>query len=767
MQIFMKKIYFLFLLLFGFFSKAQVIYNDFGFTKSLNAPVIDSLGASLNKAWVGGLNSCQYGAIDLNLDGIKDLIVFDRNGNRLLTFINNGIPNVISYSFAPEFAPKFPYIHDWIQLEDYNCDGKTDIFKYTNGGMAVYENISNLTDGLKFKLVSPLLNSLQGTVYTNILVTSVDYPAISDIDNDGDLDILTFFGLGSYVEYHKNLTKELYGNCDSLKYQLSDYCWGKFSENEGSNQLTLNITCPYKSESIIDNLIERDDPKHTGSTLLAIDLDSDGDKDLILGDVDFPNLISLINGGDINNAFMISQDTLFPSNTNPINLFSFPAAAYIDINNDNKKDLLVSPFDGNILVDENKYSNWLYTNSGTNTSPIFNYQMPDFLQKEMIDVGTCAYPVLYDYDGDGLVDLFVGNYGYRDTTYYSYGFLITKYKSKIALFKNIGNSTSPQFKLLTTDFANIAVLDLLNVYPTFGDIDGDGKAEMILGNKDGKLLLFKNTANIGNTPNFVLQQLNYQNIDVGDFSTPQLIDLNRDNLLDLAIGEKGSQKGNINYYRNTGTLSNPVFTFITDSLGSVDVCDHYTSNFGYSAPCFFEDTVGKYKLFVGSEQGYLHYYKNIDNNLTGIFKQEDAHLLYIYEGARTGVAVSDLDNDGYLDMIVGNYSGGLAYYKGSIPLPYNDIDVFNNTDLVNVLIFPNPANNSITLKVENELNDKSIEYIIYNSLGKIVLRNALNNSSMNIDVLKFPNGIYIVNIITYNKHRNKVITVNKKFSIVH
>jgi len=141
--------------------------------------------------------------------------------------------------------------------------------------------------------------------------------------------------------------------------------------------------------------------------------------------------------------------------------------------------------------------------------------------------------------------------------------------------------------------------------------------------------------------------------------------------------------------------------------------------------------------------------------------------LYIYEGARTGVAVSDLDNDGYLDMIVGNYSGGLAYYKGSIPLPYNDIDVFNNTDLVNVLIFPNPANNSITLKVENELNDKSIEYIIYNSLGKIVLRNALNNSSMNIDVLKFPNGIYIVNIITYNKHRNKVITVNKKFSIVH
>ncbi len=759
--------YFVFIISFGFKAQSQALYNDYGFEKHLQVPVKDINDNFLNKAWSGGLNSCQFGAIDLNQDGIKDLIVFDRNGNRVLTFINNAIPNTISYSYEPEYIQKLPYIHDWVEFVDYNCDGKTDIFTYSNGGIAVYINESSMLNGLKFKLKTSLLKSQQGSYYTNIFVTSVDYPALSDIDNDGDIDILTFFGLGSYVEYHKNLSKELYGNCDSLKYQLFEYCWGLFSENEGSNRLTLNITCPYNTENILINQIEKLKEKHTGSTLLAIDLDGDSDKDLLLGDVDFPNLISLTNGGNANNAIMISQDTIFPLNTSPVHLFTFPSASYIDVNNDNKNDLLVSPFDGNIVVAENKKSVWLYTNSGTNTSPVFNYQIPDFLQGEMIDVGTCAYPVLYDYDGDGMKDLFVGNYGYRDTSFYTNGYLITRYRSKIALFKNTGTNTIPQFKLNTTDFVNVSALNLLGVYPTFGDIDNDGKAEMILGNGDGKLLLFKNTANIGNPPNFVLQQLNYQNIDVGDYSTPQLIDLNRDNLIDLVVGEKGYQKGNLNYYKNTGTLSTPVFTLATDSLGGVDVCDHSTSNYGYSVPCFFEDTIGKYKLFVGSEQGYIHYYKNIENNLNSTFKEEDPHLLYIYEGFRTGVATGDLNNDGYLDMIIGNYSGGLCYYKGSEPLPQSDISIFNKPNDIDIQIFPNPASKILNLNIKKELDYNKIDFFIYSSLGKIVLKNTLFKNDLKIDIANLPNGIYIICISITDNSSKKAYLVNKKFSIIH
>ena len=37
------------------------------------------------------MNSCQFGEVDMNLDGIKDFFVFDRHGDRIMTFINGGI----------------------------------------------------------------------------------------------------------------------------------------------------------------------------------------------------------------------------------------------------------------------------------------------------------------------------------------------------------------------------------------------------------------------------------------------------------------------------------------------------------------------------------------------------------------------------------------------------------------------------------------------------------------------------------------------------
>ena len=37
--------------------------------------------------WTGGMNSVQFNEIDLNLDGIKDLITFDRSGNKLNPYI--------------------------------------------------------------------------------------------------------------------------------------------------------------------------------------------------------------------------------------------------------------------------------------------------------------------------------------------------------------------------------------------------------------------------------------------------------------------------------------------------------------------------------------------------------------------------------------------------------------------------------------------------------------------------------------------------------
>jgi hypothetical protein len=193
------------------------------------------------------MNSCQFGAIDLNMNGIKDLFAFDRHGNRIMTFLNGGTPGQIDYTYAPEYAEKFPPLFDWVILKDYNNDGLEDIFTYSKEypGIVVYKNVSDTE--LKFELeVYPFLTSFQGGGEVNILVTGVDYPGIADIDGDGDLDILVFGVFGSFVQYHRNMSMELFGHADSLKFEEVTRCWGRFAENDESNIIYLDTCQPFK-----------------------------------------------------------------------------------------------------------------------------------------------------------------------------------------------------------------------------------------------------------------------------------------------------------------------------------------------------------------------------------------------------------------------------------------------------------------------------------------------------------------------------------------
>lgn len=729
-------------------SAILLLFSVTGFNAEAQAPGVTGSNQSqfLKYPWAGGLNSCQFGQIDINLDGIPDLVIFDRHGNRILPFINKGTPGIPDYEFHPEFASLFPDLHDWVIFADYNRDGKQDIFTYSLGGVRVFRNVS--TSNLKFQLVTNLLQSYYYTGYVGILVTNVDYPAIADIDSDGDLDLLTFFGLGSYIEYHKNLSMEKYGNCDSLDFRLSDKCWGDCKESEGSNKISLNIICPYKSSTLPEPACNKTGSKHTGSTLLATDLDGNGVKDLILGDVDFPDLIALVNGGTKDSAHMISQDTLFPPNTIPVTLFSFPAMDFLDLDNDGVKDLVVSPFDPGLTVAENYKSVWFYKNTGSDSIPDFQFVTDRFFQDEMIDVGSNAFPVLFDINGDGLPDLFIGDYGYYDSSYYSQGFLISVYTSKIAYYKNTGNLFNPQFTFMTDDFAGLSNLHLQGIFPTFGDVDGDGDADMIVGNKDGTLIYFENTAGPGKEPVFAPPQYNYQNIDVGDFSTPQLFDLDHDGLPDLIIGE---EKGNLNYYHNNGTLANPVFVFVTDSLGKVNVTNYNLSYNGYSTPCFFRDPSGKVRLISGSEQGTIFYYTDIENNLNGKFTLSDSLYTLIDTspfqiqcGWRTAPCIGPLSDPNYLDLIVGNYSGGLNYFsRRSNPHVIRSLE----TPKPDLTVYPNPADKEVFLKFGGSQNFLKLNITLVNSLGqKVYEKIILDHTKISIKTGSLPSGIYVIHI---------------------
>ena len=218
-----------------------------GFERDDSVPVTEENGL-LSFPWAGGVNHPQVHNIDLNNDGIQDLLVFDKMGDRISTFLMDADGNL---DFAPRYRPMFtnqhgqrPRLHDWMLLRDFNCDGKMDIFTYSNGGMAVYRNDSE-GDTLTFtRMTSLLLSDYQPSNpdfgILNVYVSPIDLPAITDIDGDGDLDIVTFSLTGFSAEHHRNMSMELYGHCDSLVYQRESSCWGGFTEDPASVLVTLN-----------------------------------------------------------------------------------------------------------------------------------------------------------------------------------------------------------------------------------------------------------------------------------------------------------------------------------------------------------------------------------------------------------------------------------------------------------------------------------------------------------------------------------------------
>ena len=667
--------------------------------------------------WAGGLNACQFGRMDLDGDGRKDLLVFDRQGNRLLTFLNQGATGEIKYNYAPEYAKRFPKLTDWAVFADYDGDGREDIFTYSQGwaGMKVYRNIS--TEQIDFKLVvSPYLTSWQGGGYVNLIATNADYPAIIDLDGDGDLDILTFGVLGTFIEKHRNMSVERYGTRDSLVFEKTDYCWGRVAESEENNEMYLD-TCLFGKSLIVS----KDDFRHRGATFAVRDLTGNGLPDLLLADVDYPNLVFLKNGGTPDNALMVSQEAQFPENE-PVRLFSMPLPYFTDIDNDGVDDLLVSPFDPNPMACEGQNSVWLYLNRETNQNPDFQLYTKSFLQDQMLDVGTGAFPVFVDADGDGLSDLVVGNVGDLDSTYYLYDNLQTHRTAQLYLYKNLGTAQNPVFQLFDNDFGGLKSLKQTGLVPTFGDLDGDGRKEMIVGTAQGNLMLFDHDFSL----------LDDDFLHFGNaWSAPCLFDVDGDGTLDLVVGDAS---GKLTYYQGVKQGSNTHFQLITDFWGQVDVCDHAASYFGYSIPTLFK-VGGEVLLAVGSEQGKVFLFKDLNLNLGAAFTDiSNRWSDYVCDfenrfGLRSVAALTDLNGDGSLEMLVGNFGGGLELMNGNIAVNQG-VEEIEKTAF---RVFPNPAHGRVTIEGTGRLS-------ITNLLGQTVLTKEINGR----ETLELPIGIWFV-----------------------
>ncbi len=703
-------------------------------------------GSTLDMGFGGGLNFVQISPIDLNGDGMEDLFLFDRSGNTFTTLLNNGSGGPDAYRVTRAYDRVWPLyeLKGWALLRDYDCDGLADIFSYSQAGFAVYRNVSDGAD-LAFELItiqatSDYISTGGASVVTNLFISQEDIPAIGDIDGDGDLDIITFSLLGTFVEYHKNLSMETYGSCDSLKYEVRNRCWGFFSENFSTNSVTLDAPCTFNVPNPEIGVVpdatgtaKNDERAHSGSALTTLDLNGDGVSELLVGDIGFNNVVALYNGGTVDLAQMVEADTLFPSYDVPVDLALFPAGFHVDIDGDGNRDLVVSPNAQSLA--QNAKSMWFYRNTGTDDVPVFQLEQEDLFQDQMLDFGEGAYPVAFDHDGDGLMDLLVANSGY----YQSNG----PYLGKVALLRNTGTANAPAFELITDDYMDLSTSGIGQaMYPAFGDLDGDGDMDMLVGDLQGRLHFFRNTAT-GPVAQFQLIQPNLLDatgeiLDVGQFATPELVDLDGDGLLDLIIGERN---GNLNHYRNTGTSTNPDWTLISEDLGGVNTAEWWNIT-GHSVPVLFTNTAGDKEMLLGSEAGWLYHYGDIDGNIDGTWTLLDSTFMDVREGIRTGLCLYDFTGDGGLDLIIGNYRGGLSFWRS------DEVSSVGPNELVTLSDFrmqPNPADDHVELVLPRQPLRGSF-WVVRNSLGQEVLRLQAADERMILPTDKLSDGIHLVRL---------------------
>lgn len=708
-------------------------------------PPVSQNGSELALAWFGGLNTPQTQTADLDNDGIDDLYIFDKSGEVNLALKGDGNG---SYEVAPNLVAYFPTdTRSWTMLRDFDQDGTPDMFRYADiiDGIQVLRGNRRADGLLEFEVIDfgdpfELLYFPFEGVRTPVFVTGIDYPAIEDLDFDGDLDIITFSVNGGYMEYYKNQSVERGFGADTLIYALETRCWGGFFESGLTTALDLAPAQGDCFDEFQPGSSGGGRPRHSGSTVTALDYDGNGLLDIFLGDISFDRLVLGLNNGSVDQAWISAQDTAWNDGGVIADVPSFPVAYYVDIDQDGHRDIVGSP--SVTLNGTDVDVMWYYRNTGTEADPNFVFQSRKVLVEDMLDLGTAANVTTFDYDADGRPDIIMGN----NDEYTSDNSLDSRFR----LLRNVTPEGGEiAFELIDEDYLGMGAFQTTGwaFAPTFGDLDGDGDLDVVIGDRSGKLFYGENTAGAGNEAAFGQLVFEWQGIDAGQFSKPFITDLDRDGLNDLLVG---GFDGRIRFYRNIGTAQAAVFNPDPNAEGNMLQLGGINTNSpgistGHPAPWVVQNP--EYTLVLaGNRIGQVKAYRfGVDSAYTEPFTLLAEQISGLDVGGFANPGFADFDGDGKLELVVGTQRGGANFFRTNL-----------NPDATTALFpapqpsfafsaAPNPTSSFIT--VSGWPAGAATEISLLDVTGRVLRKEALAaRTQVQWEVGNYVPGVYIVRL---------------------
>lgn len=640
-------------------------------------------GSAYRNPFSGGLLQPRIGVRDADADGRPDIFTLNPD-NRLRLYRNEG-----SFRFARVFPSPFDgaKVRSWFRFADIDADGDDDLF--TSGPLSevfLYRN-----SGTQKEPVYPALADTLKRGDTTIFTQQETVPSLVDIDADGDLDLFSGNIDGS-ISYYRNI-----GTAQQARFTF--------------------ITAFYQGILVVSNGTVRKEKapraiaKHGASVLDFADTDRDGDLDLLFGDFFTEKLLLFHNDGTPSQALfsMNRLDTAFRPDGDDVTSTGFNQPVISDLDGDGDLDALIA----SLYPLSPEQPLVLYENiSEGSAKPLVMRRRAIDLTSE-IDLGTFSAPAIID-DATRrgvLIGMSDGTITYlRDAT--AGGQTIWRHEGRFG--------TLPA---------------LFQAVPTAGDLDGDGEAEVIVGDaNDGRIRMFRFE---GNQLAPVPWQLD--TFRVNQYAAPSLADIDRDDDLDLFVG---AGNGLLVFFENVGGRSAPRFERKTPPapFNTLDV--------GSSSTITFHDLEGDGDLdaIVGgrarsdASTGFLRFYLRSD----GSFVQSPSYPDLATDRNPVPMLLS-LPEGRFL--FTGTQAGGLLAYFDSSSLSSSVRDRWEGEN--RPIVAPNILlGGENLLRIEWNIPHPTASLLVTDLLGDVVLRGEIPEGSGTtvIPLTDLPSGAYFVTI---------------------